>query len=108
MLLNEVYLSEEAKKITGTNCANCKFAAAERIPVSKNEVCEQGGLWIKDKKDLEKAKKGDLVTLPGKATVTEKFYCFHSKIDQYVTARMCCLYWDAEGVSRQFGEKAIS
>lgn len=98
---------QAAPKITGTNCLNCKYASDEKEPVNKSELDIQGGLKIKDQRDLELARDSDLVTLPGKASVTEKFFCSHPKVKQYVTERMCCLYWDADGVLRAFGEKTV-
>lgn len=95
------------KKITGTNCLNCSYASYDKEPVSKKELDQQGGLKITDKRDLQLAKESDLVTLPGKGTPTEKFFCSHPKVKQYVTERMCCMYWDAEGVYRAYGKKVV-
>jgi hypothetical protein len=99
-------LIETTNKIEGTNCANCKYAHKERTKVSKSELDPQGGLKITNKEDLRNAKHSDLVTLPGKGTVTEKFYCEHKDIKQFVTERMCCAYWDATGTLRAFGKKS--
>lgn len=96
-----------AAKITGTNCANCNYASSEREPVSASELDRQGGVKIVDKRDLELARDSDLVTLPGKGKPSEKFFCSHPKVKQYVSERQCCKYWDAEGVYRAFGEKAV-
>jgi hypothetical protein len=95
------------KKITGTNCANCYYASSDREPVKKSELDSQGGLKIKDRRDLELARDSDLVTLPGRGTPTEKFFCSHPKVKQYVTERQCCMYWDADGVYRAYGKKVV-
>lgn len=65
---------------------------------------------IKNNEELERAKKADLITLPNNIKGTNcgncKFikdgYCFHSKIKQNVANNQCCIYWDAEGVKREW------
>ncbi len=65
-----------------------------------------------DSERLERAKKADLITLPSNIEGTNcgncKFFdskssmCKHPKVAQKVTTRMCCAYWDAEGVKREW------
>lgn len=102
-------LEEKIQLVTGTNCSNCKFSQnAKYEPVKKDELNEQGGMKITDKADLEKAKTGDLITLPGKGkTPTSKVMCKHKDISQWITERMCCAFWDAPGIIRSFGKKVV-
>jgi len=93
--------------IEGTNCINCRWAAKDRTKVDSKELDPNGGLKIVNKEDLKLAEKGDLVTLPGKKPSKWKFYCEHNKIKQFVTERMCCLYWDAKGTYRAYGKSLL-
>jgi hypothetical protein len=109
MRINEIKIINEAKDtyIEGTNCHNCKWAAKDETKVDEKELDPNGGLKITNKEDLKLAAEGDLVTLPGKKKSKYKFYCEHNKIKQFVTERMCCLYWDADGVYRAFGKSRL-
>jgi hypothetical protein len=51
---------------------------------------------------MERAKKADLITLPGgsKADVNSKKLCCNDQVKMSVTVRMCCAYWDNVGVKR--------
>lgn len=101
-------LIEGQKVIDGTNCFNCKFGdTGNSHKVEKDELDPQGGLKMTDKKILKIAADADLVTLPGKETVTEKFKCTHPKVKLNVTKRMCCAFWDADGILRAFGKKVV-
>ncbi len=102
-------LREKKTIVTGTNCANCKFTKGSNSEsVQKDELNAQGGLDITNKSDLRKARVGDLVTLPGKGKMpTIKVWCEHKDISQWVTQRMCCAYWDASGIIRDFGKKVV-
>lgn len=100
-------LREAQEVIAGTNCGNCLYGSSEQEPVSKSDLNPQGGLISENPKELKLAQAADLITLPGEATVSTKFYCTHPKLRQYVTRRQCCIHWDATGVYRAFGEKAI-
>ncbi len=100
-------LNESVDFVKGTNCANCKFSSDKHEKVDKSELDPQGGLKMTDKKVLKTAQDADLVTLPGKATTTEKFMCTHPKVKLPVTERMCCAFWDAQGILRAFGKKVI-
>jgi hypothetical protein len=53
-------------------------------------------------KKIERAKKADLITLPGgsKADATNKKLCYNEQVKMNVTVRMCCAYWDNIGVKR--------
>ncbi len=90
------------ERIDGTNCYNCKYIAEEEEAVDPKELNDLGGINPKDIDEMDRAKEGDLITLPGgsKAGVLGKKFCHHGKIHMYVTARMCCAYWDHDGVVR--------
>lgn len=67
---------------------------------------------------LERAEHSDLITLPdgiegtncGNCEYVRETYCVHPEVDQEVSPRMCCKYWDAPGTHRAWkdtGEKGI-
>jgi hypothetical protein len=89
-------------KVIGTNCYNCKFVSAKEEPVDSKELSDVGGIDPKNDEEMERAKNADLITLPGgsKADVKGKKLCYNDKVDMYVTVRMCCAYWDNDGVKR--------
>ena len=93
-------LTEE--KIIGTNCFNCKFIANNNEPVVSQELNNVGGIDPKNDEEMSRAETADLITLPGgsKADASTKRFCYSKKIEMYVTARMCCVYWDNESVNR--------
>jgi hypothetical protein len=90
------------EKVTGTNCYNCRFIADQEEKVDPAELNPVGGIDPKDKHEMKRAEKADLITLPGgtKSDATTKKYCKHKEISMYVTVRMCCGYWDNVGVKR--------
>lgn len=93
----------EEEKVTGTNCKNCIWWKEETAkPVGKDELNENGGLKAPNDEYVAMSKRVDLVTLPGKATVTEKAFCDHEEIHDWVTERMCCAKWDAKGTVRDY------
>ncbi len=97
----------EETKITGTNCKNCIYWVKEsQKPVDKSELNENGGLLPPNKAYVDMAKHVDLISLPGKATVKEKAFCDHEEIQDFVTERMCCAYWDNKDAERPFKGKA--
>lgn len=57
---------------------------------------------------LDRAEKADLLTLPknvpgtncGNCRFFSDGYCGHKEVDQPVTERMCCSFWDSEGCLR--------
>lgn len=68
---------------------------------------------MNDEQRLQRAKAADLITLPENIEGTncanckfvktgENLYCTHKKVLQNVTPKMCCIYWDAEGVIREW------
>lgn len=103
----EAILEAITPTIQGTNCLNCSWALKDKTLVDPKELDPNGGLKITNKEDLKLAEEGDLVTLPGKKHSKWKFYCEHNKIKQFVTERMCCLYWDAEGTYRAYGKSRL-
>jgi len=92
---------DENEKIVGTNCYNCMYVKKAE-EVDSNELNYEGGIDPKNKDELKRAKEADLITLPGgsKSDVTDKRFCEHPKIKMYVTARMCCAFWDNKRVKR--------
>lgn len=93
----------EETKIEGTNCKNCVWWGKDDVrPVGKDELNENGGIKPYSKNYVKMSKEVDLVTLPGKATVSEKAICEHKKIMDWVTERMCCALWDGEGTKREY------
>lgn len=92
----------QESKITGTNCYNCKYVSEKAESVSSDELNNEGGIDPKDEFEMYRARETDLITLPdgSKEEVTDKKYCYHPKVNMYVTARMCCLYWDNDHVKR--------
>lgn len=87
--------------VTGTNCGNCKFFTGNKVPVLEN-LNQQGGIASRGADDLALAKKGDLITLPGKEQPIDARECAHPEIKQPVNNRMCCAYWDNPGAYREF------
>ena len=74
-----------------------------------------GGMNPENSKQIEKFKKYDLITLPKDVSGTNcsncKFvtnikngvgFCDNKKIKEHVTARNCCVLWDAKGVIRSW------
>ena len=93
----------EEEKVVGTNCKNCVWWKEETVKqVGKDELNENGGLKAPNDQYVAMSKNVDLVTLPGKATVTEKAFCDHEEIHDWVTERMCCAKWDAKGTVRDY------
>ena len=90
------------QKVIGTNCFNCMYISQKEEPVDPSELNDQGGLDPKTQEEMQRSQKADLITLPGgsKADVTTKKFCNHEKIQMFVTARMCCAYWDNAEVKR--------
>ena len=92
----------ENEKVIGTNCYNCLFISKKEELVGQNELNDQGGINPKTDEDMQKARKADLITLPGglKSEVIDKRFCNNKSVEMFVTARMCCAYWDNKGVRR--------
>ena len=69
---------KKMEKVTGTNCYNCKFIADKERTVDPKELNVEGGIEPRNKEEMERAKKADLITLPGgsKAEVKRKKPCF--------------------------------
>ena len=81
----------------GTNCGNCRFFTGRKVPL--DDLNDQGGFKGADN---ERAEDGDLITLPGNHRPIHGRLCSHPKIIQRVNDRMCCAYWDARGVIREW------
>jgi hypothetical protein len=88
--------------VIGTNCYNCLYISKKEEPVDPKELNAEGGIDPKTDGEMQKAKNADLITLPGgsKADAASKKFCYNEKIKMYVTARMCCAYWDNAAVKR--------
>lgn len=82
----------------------------------------QGGNVSPLQSQADRAKAADLVILPENVQGTNcsncqfvqlidekegKGYCKHPKVDQPVTARMCCIYWDAPGTRRIWEQRVV-
>ncbi len=93
--------------VIGTNCYNCIYISKKEEPVDPKELNTEGGIDPKTDEDMQKAQKADLITLPGgsKSDATTKKMCYNDKIKMYVTARMCCAYWDNAAVKRPWKKK---
>jgi hypothetical protein len=89
-------------KVIGTNCYNCKFIDNKEMAVDPKELNAEGGIDPSNKEEMERAKKADLITLPGgpKADAKSKRFCCNDQVKMNVTIRMCCAYWDNVGVKR--------
>ena len=94
--------SDKIGKVVGTNCYNCKFISNKEEKVNSQELNAEGGIDPKNGDEMDRAKKGDLITLPGgsKADAENKKFCNNEEIKMFVTIRMCCAYWDNVGVKR--------
>lgn len=93
----------EEEKVVGTNCKNCIWWKEDtEKPVGKDELNDNGGLKAPNDEYVAMSKRVDLVSLPGKATVSEKAFCDHEEIHDWVTERMCCAKWDAKGTVRDY------
>ena len=92
----------QQQKIIGTNCYNCMYVSKKEESVIASELNDQGGIDPKTKEEMQKAKKADLITLPGglKTDAANKKMCYNEKIKMFVTVRMCCAYWDNSAVKR--------
>lgn len=94
--------SLENQKLTGTNCFNCMYISKNPEAIDQNTLNSQGGLNPQNEDEMQRAEKADLITLPSGARndVISKKFCNHPDIQLYVTVRMCCAYWDSQGVIR--------
>ncbi len=92
----------QSQKVVGTNCYNCLFVSNKDELVDPKELNMEGGIDPKSDLDMEKARKADLITLPGgsKADAMSKRLCYNEKVKMFVTERMCCAYWDNKAVKR--------
>ena len=92
----------EQQKVIGTNCYNCIYISKKEETVDPSELNVQGGIDPKTQEEMQRAEKADLITLPGgsKGDALNKKFCYNDKIKMFVTARMCCGYWDNAGVKR--------
>ncbi len=95
------------QKVIGTNCYNCLYIGKEEEPVNLSDLNEQGGIDPKTDEEMQRAKKADLITLPGgdKTDAKNKKFCYNEGIKMFVTVRMCCGYWDNKGVRRPWMKK---
>lgn len=96
--------AEEA--VVGTNCGNCEFSKGAK-DVKDAKLDEQGGTIPPDDKKKELAKKADLITMPGKAEPKAIKWCKHKEVDQPISDRMCCAFWNNPGAHRSYGKQAI-
>jgi hypothetical protein len=93
---------KKMEKVIGTNCYNCKFIDNKETALNPKELNHEGGIDPRNQEEMGRAKKADLITLPGgsKADATGKKLCCNEQVKMNVTVRMCCAYWDNVGVER--------
>jgi hypothetical protein len=93
---------KKMEKVIGTNCYNCKFTDSKETALDPKELNDEGGIDPRNQEEMGRAKKADLITLPGgtKADVNSKKFCCNEQVKMNVTVRMCCAYWDNVGVER--------
>lgn len=92
-------LVESNELIVGTSCINCDFIKGEKHEkVTRDELNKNGGIDSTTKSDLAHAKKADLITMPGHKYPSEKVWCNNENVQQWVTERMCCNFWNAPGI----------
>jgi hypothetical protein len=91
------------ERVAGTTCKNCSFSQTKpSVKVSKDELNEFGGLTPTDKKDIAN-QKGGVITMPGKNSQLKNCgVVSHQQINQYVTERMWCNFWNVPGTLRSF------
>jgi hypothetical protein len=98
----------EKQTIVGTNCYNCLYTTKDEVPIDPKELNSQGGIDPDNDEDMERAKKADLITLPGtKLGVTAKKFCNNANILVFVTSRMCCVYWDNKDAHRPWKKQPM-
>lgn len=95
---------EAVEKVVGTNCRNCSWwKPGSEKPVTKEELNKNGGLKAPNDEYVAMCKRIDLGTLPGEDhNVKVKGFCEHKDINDWVTERMCCSQWDADGMIRDY------
>lgn len=95
---------EAVEKVVGTNCRNCSWWKPDsEKPVTKEELNKNGGLKAPNDEYIAMSKRIDLGTLPGEDhNVKVKGFCDHKEIMDWVTERMCCSQWDADGMIRDY------
>lgn len=87
----------------------------DSIPVQDKEKNAEGGFDPESKKEVKIYKHADLITLPvgvegtncGNCEYIKNMkkgvgFCTHKEIQQHVTARQCCKYWDHGKVKRSW------
>lgn len=96
--------NESVEKVEGTNCRNCSWWKKDsEKPVTKEELNKNGGLKAPNDEYIAMSKRIDLGTLPGEDhNVKVKGFCEHKEINDWVTERMCCSQWDADGMIRDY------
>ena len=93
-------------KVIGTNCYNCKFIADKEMAVDPKELNDEGGIDPKNKEEMERAKKADLITLPGgsNADATNKRFCCNEQVKMNVTIR-CAAHIGITSASKDHGKR---
>jgi hypothetical protein len=99
---------KKMEKVIGTNSYYCTFIADKEMEVDPKELNDEGGIDPRNQEEMQRAKKADLITLPGgsKADLKGKKLCYNEQVKMYVTVRMCCAYWDNVGVKRPWTIKS--
>ena len=103
MNIRELMEQEQPKIIEGTSCVNCDFTKHQKTEkVTEDDLNKFGGIDPTSKQDIAGAKKADLITMPGAKFPTIKLWCKQPAVDQWVTERMCCNFWNAPGIHEEY------
>lgn len=80
----------------GTNCGNCRFFNGASVKLVR--LNKQGGFHAQN----SDARHADLLTLPGIEKPKRGRMCTNVYVNQPVTDRMCCNFWDNPDAIREF------
>lgn len=90
----------------------CAGKMPKTLPRKPLETNNQGGFTPETDQQLKRFKHADLITLPENVKGTncgncsymrhqgKIGFCAHEEIQDYVTERMCCQYWDHKDINR--------
>jgi hypothetical protein len=94
--------------------ADAKGKVPSHLPLKPLETNNQGGFDPQTQAQIKRFKHVDLITLPENIEGThcgncsfvrssdDVGFCTHSEIQDWVNKRMCCKYWNHEGVRRSW------
>ncbi len=96
----------------------CDGKMPTHLPQKPLETNQEGGFNPETNKQVKRFKHADLITLPKEVKGTNcgncsfmkkqgKYgFCKHEEIQDWVTDRMCCKYWNHHGVKRSWGKNS--